>query len=320
VRGHRRVVIVRHAELAPHFYDVFLEWLAQELPEVRSRFELRSLPFLATRWSRYAACVLWLQDPPDMWSPSGYRLATRLVARCDARGIPLVNRVERLANAGKSMGARLIATAGLRTPRMAFIDDEEEFRRTRLGIPLPMFVREDWGHGGPLLRADTAEEARSLPVRNFRLPVAVELIDLPNPDDGLYRKYRYVVAGDTGVPQSMHVSEDWLTRGGPEGTVFNDAVVDEEIDFIGRQEPNHAHFVAARKALGLDFVAFDYSLDASGRPVVWEANPYPLLHLPAGRRDYRGAATRRVFAAMAKLYLERAGLEVPAAVEQRLVG
>lgn len=306
----RRFLVLHHPARQPFMYDVLLDWLAVFAPEARALFELHVLPFPVRDWSRYALHVPWLQDPVEAWSPSTFRRAARLAAACDRHGVPVVNRVERLANAAKSEGSRRIASAGFRTPRMARIEDPAEFRRSLLGIPLPLFVREDEGHGGPMLRADTEEEARALPVESLRRPVAVELVDVRSPADGLYRKYRYVVAGDAGVRQSMHVSRAWAARGSD--TVFDEPLRDEEVAFLASPEPDHARFVAAREALGLDFVAFDYSLDAAGRPVVWEANPFPFLHFVGGRRRYRKAATERVLAAMTALYLSRAGMDVPA--------
>ncbi len=317
-RGDRRFLVVRHPRVAPFFYDLLLDWLARCFPDVRALFELHPLPWRVRDWSRYALHAAWLQDPVQRWSPSAYRWAHRLGEACDRHGVPVVNRVDRLVNAVKSTSARLIATAGIRTAKMAPITDAEEFRASRLGIPLPLFVREDWGHGGPLLRADTEAEARALPIERFAHPVAVEHVDVRSPSDGLYRKYRYVVCGDRGVAQSLHVGRDWCVRGGPERTVYTDDLRDEEIAFTSRPEPNHARFVAARRALGLDFVAFDYGFDRDGELVVWEANPYPYLHVVAGRRAYRNGPTTRVLAAMTAMYLDRARLPLPDGLEDVL--
>jgi hypothetical protein len=261
-------------------------------------------------WSRYAVHAAWLQDPVQRWSPAAYRFANRLATECDRRGIAVVNRVDRLVNATKSTAARLLTEVGVHTPVMAPITDVAAFRATRLGLPLPLFVREDWGHGGPLRRADTDAEVRALPVERYRRPVAVELIDAPGPD-GLYRKYRYVVCGERGVPQTVHIATDWCVRGSREQTVYTEALRDEEIAFTRRPEPHHARFVDACRALGLDFVAFDYGYDRNGALVVWEANPYPYLHFVGGRRAYRALPTTRVLGSLAALYLERAGLPVP---------
>jgi hypothetical protein len=319
VQGDRRFLVVRDPAYEPLFYDVLLNWLALYFPEIRGLFELRAFPCRVWDWKRYALHVPWLQDPVQAWSPETYALANSLAAQCDAHGVPVVNRVDRLTNAAKSTGAELIRTAGMRTPLMARIDDKEEFRQTRLGIPLPLFVREDWGHWGRMVRADTDAEVRDMALDGFVRPVAVELIDVRSPHDGLFRKYRYVVAGEVGVPQTLHVSRDWCVRGDVSQAVFTDALRDEEVAYTTGVEPNHARFVAARQALGLDFIAFDYSFDADGDAVVWEANPHPVFHFTAGRREYRGPPTARALAAMTKLYLDRAGMHVPDTLEGMLV-
>jgi hypothetical protein len=309
---------VRDPEYEPLFYDVYLNWLALYFADLRPLFELRTFPCRIRDWSRYALHIPWLQDPVQAWSHSTYQVANALAAECDRHGVPVVNRVDRLVNAAKSTGAELIATSGLRTARMARIDDVEKFRETRLGIPLPLFVREDWGHWGRMVRADTEPEVRDLPLGGFVRPVAVELIDVRTRDDGLFRKYRYVVAGDVGVPQTLHVSRDWCVRGDISQAVFDDDIRQEEVDYTNRPEPHHAQFVAACQALQLDFVAFDYSVDAGGQPVVWEANPHPVFHFSGGRRRYRGIPTSRALAAKTCLYLSRAAMPVPSDLDDLL--
>jgi hypothetical protein len=308
-RGAPRILVVRDSR--HHLiYDVLLNWLELQFPDLRARFELHTLPCRPLRWSRYALHVPWLPDPVEAWSPRAYGEAERVARACDRHGVPIVNRVDRLTNAGKSRCAALVGAAGFRTPRMARIEDVEDFRETRLGVPLPLFVREDWGHGGRMVRADTDAEVRALPVDEFARPVAVELVDVQS-DDGLFRKYRYVLAGDRGIRQSIHVSKDWCVRGSPDRALYTDALREEEIDFTEGTEPLHDRFVAARENLGLDFLAFDYSLDLSGNLVVWEANPLPYLHFSVGRRHYRSLPTTRVLAALTALYFDRAAVGAP---------
>ncbi|MFO0745790.1 MAG: hypothetical protein U1F43_08960 [Myxococcota bacterium] len=317
-KAERRFLVVRHPS-RPFFYDVLLGWLELFAPEVRARFELRALPLVPRDLGRYALHIPWLQDPVEDWAPTAFRLANALAERCDARGIAVVNRVDRLARAAKSEGARRIATAGLRTPAMRAIDHHPSavaaFRADGLGLALPLFVREDRGHRGEVVRVDRADQLARVDVAAFARPIAVELIDVAGAD-GLFRKYRYIVAGDIGLPLSQHVARDWCVRGSD--NAYDAGLRAEEEAFQAAPHPLHQRFVAAREALGLDFVAFDYGVTATGEVVVWEANPYPAIHFPTGRRHYRVAPTARALAAMAHLYLTRAGLEVPATIARWL--
>ena len=316
VTGTPRFLMLRHAGKTPNFYDIVLQWVEENVPELRRLFELRLLPCWVGDWSRYALLVPWLQDPVEAWSRPAYARALRLSTACDRRGIPVINRVERLRNATKAEGARRISAVGLRTPAMRVIDDAREFRETGAKLALPLFVREDAGHGGALLRADTEDELRALPVERFRRPVAVELIDLKDPRDGLYRKFRYVVAGRVGLPHHMPATETWVTRG--EIRFHSAATRSEEEAYIGEPNPHHDLFQRARRALGLDLVAFDYGLDRRGKPIVWEANPFPHFHMPQNRLAYLAPAMHRTLAAMVHLYLERAGLPIPAPLHDLL--
>ncbi len=143
--------------------NVFLRWVKVNFPaEFYPLFDLRRLPGNVRNWSRYVLHIPWLQDPVQQWSMRAYEEANLLAAKCYGLEIPIINRVDRLINATKSLGASMIASAGIRTPRMARIRNQEEFKETLLGLNLPLFVREDWGHGSSLiLRADTHRAVRT---------------------------------------------------------------------------------------------------------------------------------------------------------------
>jgi hypothetical protein len=308
-------LVIRRLQLRTHFYDVVLRWVAENFPEFAPMFRIRHLPCHIARRGDVVLHIPWLQDPVQRWSGRRYAQANRLAAECDALGIPIVNRVDRLINATKSVGSRLMIEAGIKTPRVAVIDDVEKFRETFLGIGFPLFVRDDWRHGSAMLRADTPEEARALPIGRFERPVAVELVDLPDSRDGLYRKYRYVAAGDLGVSHHLQMSRHWITRG--DNREKSELSRDEELAYIARQDPNHALLQQARLALGLEFVAFDYSYDRQGEVVIWEANPYPYIGFSTRKLIYRNAALHRTVAAMLAMYLHYGNLPVPDALRAR---
>ena len=322
-RGDERFLITRHPAKSPRFYDVLLDWTQSRLPRVRGRFELHMLPLSVRDPSRYVLHVPWLQDPVQQWSAAVYEQAKRLTEELDGHGIPTINPVDRLTNAAKSAGARLIGEAGIRTPRTVPIDDAERFRDTFLGLELPLLVREDWGHSGDraietgqVVRCETPDAVRKLDLGRFTRPVAMEFIETRDPRDGLYRKYRYVAAGDTGVPVHLHVKDHWFVKGANQ--LYSEEIRDEDIAYLSGPDPNDEVLQRARRALKLDFVAFDYSWDLGGRLVVWEANPYPYFHFIGGRRAYRTPAVERAFAAILELYHSRAGLPVPEEVERLL--
>jgi hypothetical protein len=237
----------------------------------------------------------------------------RLIRQCDEVGVPVLNRVDRLAVAGKSRAADCIARAGLRTPRMEPIDDVAAFRRDALGMPLPLFVREDLGHQGRMLKVETMDELRQLPLDSFRQPVAVEFVDVRD-DDGIFRKYRYIAAGHRGVSHHVQVSDGWITRGRNRALVEQNRAA--ELAYIERPDPNHSRFQRARELLGLDFVAFDYGRTVEGEVVVWEINPFPGIGYARTTTKYRNFAIDRTMAAMLALYLETAGHQLPEAVER----
>ena len=322
-RANERFLVTRHPAKTPRFYDVLLDWIEARLPRVRERFELRMLPLPLRGLSRYVLHVPWLQDPVQQWSETVYEEALRLTVALEKHGIPTINPVDRLTNAAKSTGARLIGDIGIRTPRAVRIEDAGRFRDDCLGLVPPFIVREDWGHSderaietAQVVRCDTAEAARTLDLQRFRRPVAMEFVETRDPRDGFYRKYRYVAAGETGVPLHLHVKDHWFVKGADQ--LYSEEIREEDAAYISGPDPNHEALQRARRALRLDFVAFDYSYDPAGRLVVWEANPYPYFHFIGGRRAYRTPAVERAFAAMLRLYHVKAGLPVPEEVERLL--
>lgn len=311
-----RFLIVRHRKYQRTFFDVITKWVAANLPELSPLFNVRDLPVRIRDWSPYALHVPWLQDPVEEWCRKTYDQALNIAHECDARGIPVVNRVDRLANATKFRGAQLMQAVGVHTPRMAPIADRREFEQSLNGLTLPLFIREDWGHSRNVFRVDHAADLARIPWDTFTRPVAIEIVDVCNPRDGLYRKYRYVAAGELGVSHHVQTSYDWITRG--ENRVITSETREEELAYITRPDPNHDLLQCARRALGLDLVAFDYGYAPDGRMIVWEANPFPTIVFGTRRLIYRNPAIHRTISAIVRLYLATANLSIPAKIEDAL--
>lgn len=297
-----RILVTQHPTDHPRFYGELIQWTADHVPEFARLFYVADLPARLIPWPQIALHTAWLQDPVQAWSRETYEHELRIAAACDRMGIPILNRVERLTNAGKHRAAEIMRSVGLNVPASALITDADEFRRTLMGLRPPLLVREDWAHWGPMARAETADEARSIDLSRYTRPVAKEIIDARDPRDGLYRKYRFLVAGRVGVPQHLQVSESWITRG--EGRVISRRTRDEELAYINSSDPLAPQFHEAARAMGLDFVAFDYGRAADGRPIVWEANPFPHFRLAKAETRYRNSAIHRSYAAMLRMYLD----------------
>jgi hypothetical protein len=121
----------------------------------------------------------------------------------------------------------------------------------------------------------------------------------------LYHKMRVYVWGDEVVPDSLYFSrmptvsleasmfhqlwerEQWARRYlriRPMRRAWSRLIqrrcwvpdiYEREIEFCRAPVANEKVFKDAAEALGLGFVAFDYSTLADGTPMLWEANPYP---------------------------------------------
>jgi hypothetical protein len=130
-----------------------------------------------------------------------------------------------------------------------------------------------------------------------------------------------VAAGDFGVARHLIVSATWEVRA--EQRIRTPGTRAEETKYLDGHDPNHDILQRARRMLGLELIAFDYSYDAQGQLVVWEANPYPCLSYPAGPgMEYTRPYVERSFAALAAMHLTAAGEEltprVQALLESRL--
>jgi hypothetical protein len=101
--------------------------------------------------------------------------------------------------------------------------------------------------------------------------------------------------------------------------VLNEQTIREETRYADTPEPHHKVLQRVRRGLGLDFLAFDYSLDQQGQLVVWEINVLPGLGIPTGpNREHLIPPIERAMAATLRLYLERAQLDLPTRLDEFL--
>lgn len=240
-----------------------------------------------------------------------------LQTECQHRGLGVINDLSQLRNTSKSLGAQLMRAPGLRTPQHVSITDPTSFRNDYAGLEFPLLIRDDRGHGQAAILVKTPDDLAAVDFSQFNSPIAVEFIDTRSEDDGLFRKYRYVAAGEIGVPRHLIANDSWEVR--PQRRLMNAKLRDEELEYVNAPDPNHAVLQTARRALGLDVVGFDYSYDRQGRIVVWEANPFLNLNYPAqAKASHINLSVRRSFAVVAWLYCVRAGISVPDGIASML--
>jgi hypothetical protein len=320
-RNHRcttdeRILIVQNAVKQRAITRDFLHWLECHLPELRARLEFCLLPFEVRDWSRYLLVAFWGGDTLLDQAPWLYQDAITLTRGCRVHGLRLINPASHWSHASKSQAAKLIAATGIRTARMHPISDVPAFIANRAGLALPLLVREDHGHQQRSVLVHRDDQLRQVPWNRFRHPIAVEFIDTRSRGDNLFRKYRYIAVGGTGIAKHLMFDRHWEVKS---ERVMTDQTKAEETAFVNAPDPNHAALQAARRAIGLDVVGFDYAYDREGRLVVWEANPFPDTNLPTvpwSRHIF--PAVERTYSALARLYLRRANLPVPGFLDDLL--
>ncbi len=287
---------------APLMYAHWLEWIAQNDPDLRTKIEVAHLP--ANPPPNTAVLHAWVQDPVRERSGALFGHLQELQTQVTDNGAQVIQPVEVLSNSLREVQYERLTSAGVRTPRVAPIDTR--FARDLAGLTPPIIVRRNWGHQHAILRLDSHEQvAQWLQATGPNLQdwVAAECVEVRD-SDGNYRKYRYVMFGDCGVCRHLIVSPNWEVR--PKDRILTDETIAEELAFVGGPCAQHALLDAARRELGFDIAAFDYSFDDNGEMIVWEVNPYPDLSRPKGRPgEYLGESMRRSNEALAALYRDR---------------
>jgi glutathione synthase/RimK-type ligase-like ATP-grasp enzyme len=317
--GDDRFLVLRHPAVLPSYYRKFLRWTGKNHPELRRRFELRLITQSIKDWSQYSLVIPWLPDTFMYRNQVARWQAADLVAQARNRGLPVINPPERLLATSKHDSAQRLIAAGVNAAKTIRITEPAGFRMENCGLNLPILIREDLAHGGwsPVFKINNQDELNRVPINQMELPIAVEFVDTRSKHDGLVRKYRYMAMGDIGISHTLQISDHWEVRSGVRK--LTPATIAEELDYCDRPDSNHEIFQSARRALGLDFLAFDYSYDQRGRLIVWEINVLPGLGLPDGsNRAHLIRPLERAMAATLKLYLERAGQVVPQALESRI--
>lgn len=259
------------------YKSAFLEWMAGETPEAAALFDVVDYPTPVWDIKRYRLFIPWLQDPLRERFPKTYRFAKQIERVCEKNGIPVVNPLDHLSNSIKSVALPILAELGLNPAKVVRIENPKTVLDNPDLLPMPCIIRENMMHSGPTILVEDREGLNGVPWEKIESPIAVGFVDTRG-KDGLYRKYRYMVMGNTGAPRHMIASSQWRVKD-PEDRVKNDVIHKEEVAYMSGDDPNHDTLVRAARAMGFDCVAFDYSYTRDGQLVVWEPNPLPVSTL-----------------------------------------
>ncbi len=310
------VLIVRHGPGLGRFVrygERTLRWIRRHDPALAERILVHETGTgaLPTAAAGAGAVVFWLADPLRERYPDCYAEACEIAELAARRGARVVNPLAALSNAIKSTQARLWEQAGIPCAGGRRYADRAELERLLTAAEFPVIVRPDLLHaqeGVAVCR--TAGEAVAAAERDGRYPgVLMPFVDTREAyrlrDPGsvwaqLYHKKRAYVMGDMVMSAHVFFSaspivawdgctfrwyEGWRSLLQPFAYLRR---LDREALAADRAfEHGHAEHPAmmrrAAAALGLDFVAIDYSTFADGGVVLWEANPHPSI--PGWRRS-----------------------------------
>lgn len=313
------VLIVRHGPgrgRLEGYCDHVLEWIKRERPETYGRVRLHETGSGGASLEGVAAVVCWLADPLEHY-PGCLEEALRIESEAGEREIPVLNRPSVLASYGKAYQAERFAAGDVPSPPARILHDREDLDRCAEDLGIPILLRRNFSYS----RQDISviRSRRDLSSARFddssRSTVASPLLDTrAGPTGSLWSRYyhkkRVVLIGDHCVQDSLYFSRRplvaretsvyqdfqdrrrWLRSRGRVGRRaarwlgksrrLREAVAAER-GYLESELPDVSVFRSAGRALGLEFVAFDYAQAPGEPPLIWEANPYP--YLPSAKNN-----------------------------------
>jgi hypothetical protein len=234
---------------------------------------------------------------------------------------PLINRPDRVLATSRAVnGERFAALPDVVVPQA------EQFARDVLagngaveallerGFRWPLLLRAPGFHTGQhFVKLDGPAE---LPAALEALPgdelLVLEYVDTRGAD-GKVRKYRVLCIDGALYPLHLAVSQHWMVHyytadmaQSPEHRAEDEAFLADMEGTLGPRA--FAALRAVSGVLGLDYGGIDFSLDAAGRIVLFEANANMVIVEPDAGEDwaYRRAPVERARRAARALVIERA--------------
>jgi hypothetical protein len=223
-----------------------------------------------------------------------------------------------LATTRAGNARRLATIPGVRAPRIvplprASLERSGSAALALRGFTFPLLLRSPgYQTGRHFVRIDRPDDlgpaVAALPGDTL---LAIEYIDVRDAA-GTIRKYRMMIVDGVLYPLHLAVGDAWKLHyatarmGDPAHRAEDERFLADPQAVLG---PAALEALAAiRDVLGLDYAGIDFSLDAAGRVVVFEANA-TMIVLPPGPEpiwDYRREPVARVIGAVRAMVRDRA--------------
>lgn len=242
----------------------------------------------------------------DRCAPALLR-ARELVARS---GATCLNSPDRVLRTGRVAHAtHLQGVGGARLPRLATIPKSgtTDFANQleTAGFGYPVLLRSPGYHGGQFfLRVESAaglqDALDTLPGQTL---LALEYLDTQGMD-GLFRKCRVMSIGGRFHPLHLALSRHWKVHYfsadmalAPEYRMEEAAFLNDPATYLGPAALQT--LTRLQETIGLDYFGMDFSLDATGRVLLFEANATMVLQPPTDDPlwNYRRPATEQALEA-----------------------
>jgi len=233
---------------------------------------------------------------------------------------PVINPPEIVARTGRADNAlRLAGIKGLLVPKITALSREQLERtdaRTRLeslGFAFPVLLRAQGFHAGKhFAKLDSpAEIIRALAGMPGQEFAVIQFLDARSAD-GKIRKYRVMMIDGRLHPLHAAVSQDWKIHYFSADMKENAAHRAEDEAFLLDMPrvlgPAAMSALAhVQSILALDYAGIDFSVDAAGELVFYEANATMVIAAPDPDKkwDYRRAPVQKAFDAVTNMLKSR---------------
>src|SRR4030095_3010551 len=224
-------------------------------------------------------CILNLVTDPDQ-HPQTLETLRKLLRGHRGR---VINRPEAVLRTSRDQVARRMSgiegfrvpkVLRLRHPKPGFASKAAE----RAEISFPAIVRRAGTHTGDIIGLVDGPGELDATCNDASEFFVTEHVDFAS-TDGLYRKYRFCPFARRTILKHVIISDKWNVHNADRSRVMLDRpdLIAEEIRMLSRPvgafpEAIHSIFDQVRQRMGLDFFGMDFGIDASGQPVLFEAN------------------------------------------------